>query len=166
MMFPGVLRETIIQRKISSTQYIIEKNEEGEFEAVVVDVNIDEVYLDTLYNIRSKRSNKKVLSRKPAPPPMEGEDYAKDVRTKVVLIWMLANLIFIMTMLQVYKAGETETNIYLAFILWTVALLALFRSVGSIGYLLQTFARFLVETKNKWSHSRQGYSAPVTNTLN
>ena len=147
-------------------QYIIEKNEEGEFEAVVVDVNIDEVYLDTLYNIRSKRSNKKVLSRKPAPPPMEGEDYAKDVRTKVVLIWMLANLIFIMTMLQVYKAGETETNIYLAFILWTVALLALFRSVGSIGYLLQTFARFLVETKNKWSHSRQGYSAPVTNTLN
>ena len=41
-----------------SNQYIIEKNASGEFEAVIVDTNIDEDYLETLYNIRSKRSTK------------------------------------------------------------------------------------------------------------
>ncbi|CUM65724.1 uncharacterized protein PRCAT00003372001 [Priceomyces carsonii] len=149
-----------------SNQYIIEKNEEGEFEAVVVDVNIDEVYLETLYNIRSKRSNKKVLASHKAPEPMHGEDYAKDVRTKVVLIWMIANLIFIMTMLQVYEPGDTGKNIYLACILWVVAAMSFFRAVGSFGYLLQNSARFFVETKSKWGHRKQGYVAPKGNPLN
>lgn len=149
-----------------SNQYIIEKNAEGEYEATVVDVNVDEVYLETLYNIRAKRSNKKVSGLKEDKPIMNGEDYAKDVRTKVVLIWMLSNLIFIMTMLQVYKPGETARNIYLCVILWSVAVLALFRAMGSIGYLLQTYVRFLVESKNKWQHKRSGYTVPVGNPLN
>lgn len=149
-----------------SNQYIIEKNDKGEFEAVVVDVNIDEVYLETLYNIRAKRSNRKVAHVHKEKAPMEGEDYAKDVRTRVVLIWMIANLVFIMTMLQVYSPGETTKNIYLAFILWTVALLSLFRAIGSLGYLLQNLARFVVESRSKWLHRREGYAVPSHNPLN
>lgn len=149
-----------------NNQYIIEQNDAGEFEAVVVDINIDEEYLDTLYNIRSRRSNKKVQQAHVPPAPMEGEDYAKDVRTKVVLIWLISNLVFIMTMLQVYDPGETKKNIYLAFILWAVAILAFFRAVGSFGYLLTLYARVLVETKNKWFHKREGYASPTENTLN
>jgi chitin synthase len=150
-----------------SNQYIIEKNDKGEFEAVVVDVNIDEVYLETLYNIRSKRANRKILAPKPAKQPLDGEDYAKNVRTKVVLLWMIANLVFIMTMLQVYEPGQTKSNIYLAFILWTVAILSLFRAIGSMGYLLQNGARVLVESKNKWSHRKgNGYTVPQHNPLN
>lgn len=149
-----------------SNQYIIQKNEEGEFEAVVVDYNIDEVYLDTLYNIRAKRSNKKIKSFTEKPALIDGEDYAKDVRTKVVLIWLLANLIFIMTMMQVYDAGQTKKNLYLATILWLVAALALFRAIGSTGYLLQNIARRLVETYSKWVHKREGYAFTQTNSLN
>lgn len=149
-----------------SNQYIIEKNDKGEFEAIVVDVNIDEVYLETLYNIRAKRSNKKVAHAHVPPAEMEGEDYAKDVRTKVVLMWLLSNLVFILTMLQVYEAGDTKKNLYLAFILWLVALLALVRAIGSFAYLITTYARFFVETKNKWSHKREGYAAPTGNKLN
>lgn len=149
-----------------SNQYIIEKNEEGEFEAVVLDVNIDEIYLETLYNIRAKRSSKKVLGSQEGPQEMDGEDYAKDVRTRVVLIWMLSNLVFIMTMLQVFKAGETRQNYYLGFILWSVALLAMARAIGSFGYLIQTYARFIVETKSKWMHKRQGYNLPNSHKLN
>lgn len=149
-----------------SNQYIIEKNDKGEFEAVVVDVNVDEVYLETLYNIRARRSNKKVLSTHVPKAPIEGEDYAKDVRTRVVLIWLLCNLVFILTMLQVYEAGETKTNIYLGFILWSVAILAFIRAMGSMGYLMTIWARFLVESKNKWSHKREGYAAPTDNKLN
>lgn len=59
-MSRGVQKVTTIQKEDLSNQYIIEKNASGEFEAVIVDTNIDEDYLETLYNIRSKRSNKKV----------------------------------------------------------------------------------------------------------
>lgn len=150
-----------------SNQYIIEKNDKGEFEAVVVDVNIDEVYLETLYNIRAKRASMKVPVPHSEKPPVDGEDYAKNVRTKMVLIWMLANLVFIMTMLQVYDPGQTKSNVYLAFILWTVAVLALFRGIGSVGYLLQNGIRVLFETKNKWNHKRGNrYSAAQRNPLN
>lgn len=149
-----------------TNRYIIEKNEEGEFEAVVLDVNIDEIYLETLYNIRAKRSNKKVHKDVLKPVEVSGEDYAKDVRTKVVLIWLLCNLVFIMTMLQVYEAGDTETNIYLGVILWMVATLAFVRAVGSTGYLVQTYARFIVETKSKWLHKKRGYVAPSAHSFN
>ncbi|KAM9917245.1 hypothetical protein OXX59_009469 [Metschnikowia pulcherrima] len=149
-----------------SNQYIIQKNDEGEFEAVIADYNIDEVYLDTLYNIRAKRSSQKVKSNHAQSDRVDGEDYAKNVRTKVVLVWLLANLVFIMTMLQVYDPGETSKNYYLVFILWFVALLAFVRAIGSIAYLIQNLARRIVETNSKWSHRKHGYSDARTNTLN
>ncbi|KAF8000554.1 hypothetical protein HF325_005483 [Metschnikowia pulcherrima] len=149
-----------------SNQYIIQKNDEGEFEAVIADYNIDEVYLDTLYNIRAKRSSQKVKSNHAQNDRVDGEDYAKNVRTKVVLVWLLANLVFIMTMLQVYDPGETSKNYYLVFILWFVALLAFVRAIGSIAYLIQNLARRIVETNSKWSHRKHGYSDARTNTLN
>ncbi|KAL7664756.1 Chitin synthase [[Candida] zeylanoides] len=142
-----------------SDRYVIEQSASGEYEATVTDNNVDEMYLETLYQIRAKRSGRRIAQPKQPRAPMEGEDYAKDVRTKVVLTWMLANLIFVLTMTQVYTAGETKSNKYLAFILWSVAVLALFRAVGSVGYLLQQSARFAVEAKHKWSHKRQGYAA-------
>ncbi|CAK7898160.1 chitin synthase 1 [[Candida] anglica] len=154
------------QKEDVSNRYVIEKGANGEFEAVVTDVNVEELYLETLYNIRAKRSNRKVAIPKPPPAEMEGEDYAKDVRTKVVLTWMLSNLIFVLTMMQVYEAGQTKSNKYLAFILWSVAILALCRAAGSLGYLFQSGARFLVETKSKWSHKRQGYSVTNASALN
>lgn len=149
-----------------SNQYILEKNEEGEFEAIVMDYNIDEVYLETLYSIRAKRSNKKIKASDNATHALDGEDYAKNVRTKVVFIWLLSNLIFIMTMLQVYEPGETSRNYYLAFILWLVAILALIRAIGSIAYLLQHLARKVVEFINKASHKKKGYASTPLNSLN
>ncbi|PVH16930.1 chitin synthase 1 [Candidozyma duobushaemuli] len=131
-----------------TNQYIIQQNEQGEFEVIVQDYNIDEVYLETLYSIRSRRSSKKVRPFSETPSELDGEDYAKHVRTKVVLSWLLLNLVFIMTMLQVYEPGDTGRNYYLVFILWMVAVLALFRALGSTAYLLQHFARWLVESHN------------------
>ncbi|KAL6450408.1 CHS1 Chitin synthase 1 [Candida maltosa Xu316] len=149
-----------------TNQYIIEKNASGEFEAVIVDTNIDEDYLETLYNIRAKRSNKKISFGHSTKAVLDGDDYAKDVRTRVVLFWLVSNLVFIMTMVQVYEPGDTARNIYLAFILWAVAILSLFRAIGSFGYLLQNYARFMVEAKSKWMNKRSGYSVPSHNPLN
>lgn len=149
-----------------SNRYVIEQSANGDFEALVTDINVDELYLETLYSIRAKRSGRKISQPKAPRPEMEGEDYAKDVRTKVVLTWMLSNLVFVLTMMQVYTAGQTKTNKYLAFILWSVAILALFRGVGSIGYLLQEATRFAIITKSKWSQKRQGYAVTNASSLN
>ena len=149
-----------------SNQYIIEQNEDGEFEAIVMDYNIDEVYLETLYSIRAKRSEKKVKAADLSKQVLEGEDYAKNVRTKFVFVWLLSNLIFMMTMLQVYEPGETGRNYYLAFVLWLVAILALFRASGSIVYLLQHLARHIFECSSKASHKRKGYASTALKLFN
>lgn len=148
-----------------TNQYIVEKNEKGEFEATIADYNIDEVYLETLYNIRAKRSGNKIKKNSAPTQILEGEDYAKHVRTKVVLIWLLANLLFVMTMMQVYDAGDTSRNYYLVVILWLVAFLAIVRALGSAIYLLQIVARSIVETKSKWAHKRKGYTSTHVSTL-
>lgn len=135
-------------------QYIVEQNDAGEYEAVVVNVDVDEVYLETLYNIRNSRMALGIKTPKAEPVQMEGEDYAKDVRSKVVLVWLLANLVFIMSMLLVYDPGPAANNIYLAVILWLVAALALIRSVGLAAYLVQGMTRRSVETISKWRYRR------------
>ena len=69
--------------------------------------------------------------------PLDGDDYAKDVRTRVVLFWMIANLVFIMTMVQVYEPGDTGRNIYLAFI---------FVGSGSVGSCQSYWLSWILDT--------------------
>lgn len=75
-------------------------------------------------------------------------DYYRDIRTRIVMIWMLSNLIFIMSITQVYEP-EDANNGYLIFILWSVAALAAFRGVGSISFLFVKYLRMIVSYRNK-----------------
>ncbi|CCK72520.1 chitin synthase CHS2 KNAG_0K01590 [Huiozyma naganishii CBS 8797] len=75
-------------------------------------------------------------------------DYYRDIRTRIVMIWMLSNMILIMSIIQVYKP-EDANNGYLIFILWSVAALAAFRVVGSMGFLFVKYLRDLVRFHNK-----------------
>lgn len=68
------------------------------------------------------------------------EDYYKAFRTRLVLIWCASNalLVSIITYGGDLKndAYNTRSKIYLAFVLWSVALMALFRFIGSLVYIL------------------------------
>lgn len=75
-------------------------------------------------------------------------DYYRDIRTRIVMIWMLSNLIFIMSITQVYKP-EKVNNGYLIFILWSVAALAAFRGAGSLAFLFMKYLRMIVSYRNK-----------------
>lgn len=75
-------------------------------------------------------------------------DYYRDIRSRIVMIWMLSNLILIMAIIQVYKPENTN-NGYLIFILWSVAALALFRVFGSMGFLFVKYLRMVVKFSNK-----------------
>ncbi|KAJ0422590.1 chitin synthase-domain-containing protein [Aspergillus carlsbadensis] len=78
------------------------------------------------------------------------EDYYRAVRTYMVSIWMVANLILAMAVSEVYGIGSSGNNIYLAIVLWSVAALALIRAVGSTAYAIMYVLQKLVEGKAKF----------------
>lgn len=88
-------------------------------------------------------------------------DYYRDIRTRIVMIWMLSNLIFIMSITQVYKPENTN-NGYLIFILWSVAALAAFRCLGSMAFLSLKYLRMIVSFKNK-AEGSGSYGLPKMN---
>ena len=90
-------------------------------------LDIDSGYDEALRNLRDR-------VEVPAPPVSESqqqEDYYKNVRTYMVLSWMIANAILAMAVSEAYGATAVGDNFYLRFILWCVAGLALFRAIGS-----------------------------------
>lgn len=76
-------------------------------------------------------------------------DYYRDIRTRIVMIWMLSNLVLMMIITQIYAPEETSNNKYLAFILWSVAALAAFRALGSMSFLFMKYLRMIVSFKHK-----------------
>lgn len=93
-------------------------------------LDIDSGYDEALRNLRDR-------IEVPAPVVSEAqqqEDYYKNVRTYMVLSWMIANAIFAMAISEAYSSKAVGDNFYLKFILWSVAALALFRAVGSSAF--------------------------------
>lgn len=91
-------------------------------------------------------------------PAQQHNDYYRDIRTRIVMVWMLSNLILIMAIIETFSPEQTN-NGYLVFILWSVAGLALFRVVGSMGFLFVKYLRMIITFHNK---REQGTQASVS----
>lgn len=120
-------------------------------------LDIDSGYEEALCNLRE---HKKV-----AEPPLDlrtvKEDYYREIRTRVVLVWMVCNALLAMIMTEVFGIGHTNNNVYLKIILWSVAGLAAFRALGSIAYLVQTSIRYLSESRHR-AFRRRPAAQPLT----
>lgn len=131
---------------------IIKKDSSGheivEVEMPSDQLDIDGAYRSTLNNISIQRVRNKTPEKEPRPE-IPGEDYYRDVRTRVVLTWLITNLILVMIVSQIYSPTETSSNKYLAFILWSVAALAAFRAVGSTWFLITKYTRSILEAKHR-----------------
>ncbi|KAG0653003.1 Chitin-UDP acetyl-glucosaminyl transferase 2 [Hyphodiscus hymeniophilus] len=104
-------------------------------------LDIDSGYDEALRNLRDR-------IEVPAPQVSESqqqEDYYKNVRTYMVLSWMIANAILAMAVSGAYGTTEVGTNDYLSFILWSVASLALFRALGSSAFGIINCIEAIVE---------------------
>lgn len=107
-------------------------------------LDIDSGYEEALNNLRERQPDEK-----PAPNPATViEDYYREVRTRVVLVWMVANALLVLIMTQVFGIDDTN-NVYLKIILWSVAALAAFRALGSLAYLVQLIIKNMSETRYK-----------------
>ncbi|KAL4793828.1 chitin synthase-domain-containing protein [Aspergillus venezuelensis] len=109
-------------------------------------LDIDSGYDAALRNLRDRLE---------VPDPgisesQQQEDYYRAVRTYMVSVWMVANVVLAMAVSEVYGVGSNGTNIYLAIILWSVAVLAIIRAVGSTTYAVLYLIQKLVEGKAKF----------------
>jgi chitin synthase len=104
-------------------------------------LDIDSGYDEALRNLRDR-------VEVPVPTDSESqqqEDYYKNVRTYMVLSWMIANAILGMAISEIYGSQDVANNFYLKFILWSVASVALFRALGSSAFGLLNLVEMVVE---------------------
>ena len=128
---------------------------------VLMDMPSEQLDIDSGYDaaLRNLRDRLEV----PQPPPSESqmqEDYYRAVRTYMVSIWMVANLVLAMAVSEVYGVDSGGTNIYLLIILWSVASLAVIRAVGSTAYAVLHLLHKIVETKTKFEAGNLTNFAP------
>ena len=72
-------------------------------------LDIDAAYDDALANVRERRP----IAEKPVNENTVKEDYYREIRTRLVLIWIVSNAVLAMALTEVYSTGLSGTNGYL-----------------------------------------------------
>ncbi|KAJ3310915.1 Chitin synthase, class 2 [Boothiomyces sp. JEL0838] len=123
---------------VESAQIHVSKDEKGRVSAKVGIPKQDEID----YNFSTFLDELKRPEEKNKAPSRSQDDYFKSFRTKLVLIWMVSNVLLI----AIFTTPEIEVllgidvnnvnifNPFLTFYLWSIAGLSLFRFIGSIIY--------------------------------
>ena len=90
-----------------------EKGDIVEVEVPSEQLDIDATYDDALANVRERRA----IPEKPLNENTLKEDYYREIRTRLVLIWIVSNATMAMALTEVYSTGLSGTNGYLKCIL-------------------------------------------------
>ncbi|KAK9460955.1 chitin synthase-domain-containing protein [Lipomyces oligophaga] len=109
-------------------------------------LDIDAGYEDALANLRERKQVETIS--KPNEQTLK-EDYYRNIRTRVVLLWMMANMVLVLVVTQAYDVVDAGTNGYLAFVLWSVLVLAVFRGLGSFVYLCINVVKYLADMQSR-----------------
>jgi chitin synthase len=104
-------------------------------------LDIDSGYDEALRNLRDRLE----VPKPEVSESQQQEDYYRAVRTYMVAIWMVANAILAMAVSEAYSSTHVADNFYLKLILWSVAALALFRSIGSSSFQVLRVIAAIVE---------------------
>lgn len=115
-------------------------------------LDIDSGYDEALRNLRDRVE----VSAPGVSEHQQQEDYYRAVRTYVVIVWVTCNAILAMAVSEVYSGTHIGSNVYLKFILWSVAILALFRAIGSGTFLIINVINSIMEGKLKMEMKRSG----------
>ncbi|KAI0746001.1 glycosyltransferase family 2 protein [Earliella scabrosa] len=105
------------------------------------DVNL--IYEEALDNLRNRKPLPKANSLSTAEKEQLAKDYYANVRTNVLLFWVLSNGLLIVAILgggdavNTFSADEfSRTKAYMTFILAFVAITSIIRFTGSVTYLM------------------------------
>lgn len=117
-------------------------------------LDIDSGYDEALRNLRDKVE----VPKSSVSEAQMQEDYYRAVRTYMVVVWMMSNAILAMAVSEAYSGTHIKNNVYLKFVLWAVAVLALFRAIGSTTFRLIELIHFMAEGRLKWQTKWEGTS--------
>lgn len=124
-----------------------------EIEMPAEQTDIDTTYDEVLVRIKERNLATKdgtdLGEKAPVSESTKIDDYYRDFRTRVVLVWMVANIVLSLIMIQIFSLTDTNGNIYLKIILWSVAALAAIRALGSFAYLIQLVVKYLGDSKER-----------------
>ncbi|KAI2792202.1 Chitin synthase A [Penicillium oxalicum] len=128
---------------------------------VVIEMPSEQLDIDSGYDaaLRNLRDRLEVPEAPVSESQMQ-EDYYRAVRTYMVSIWMVANVILGMAVSEVYGVDAGGTNIYLAIVLWSVAVLAAVRAIGSTVFAVLNVVHKIVEGKTKFDAGNMSNFAP------
>lgn len=113
-------------------------------------LDIDSGYDEALRNLRDKVE----VSAPSVSEAQQQEDYYRAVRTYVVVFWLFFNAVLAMGVSEAYSGADVSNNFYLKFLLWSVAMLALFRFIGSTTFRIIEAIHFVAEGRMKMSVGR------------
>lgn len=143
----------------------IGKGSTVELEMPSEQLDIDSGYDEALRNLRDRIG---VPTSEVSESQLQ-EDYYKSVRTYMVTSWMIANAVLAMAVSEAYGTKEVGSNYYLAFILWSVAVLAAFRALGSGIFAIINLVNTIVEGRVRLSLKipkwMGGFGSRVSDTL-
>lgn len=140
----GTKGDNVIHTDLGSAQVINGTTAVVEMPSEQLD--IDSGYDAALRNLRDRLQ----VPDQPVSESQQQEDYYRAVRTYMVSIWLMANVILAMAVSEVYSVGKTGTNVYLAIVLWSVAILAVVRGIGSTTYAVLNVVQMVIEGKTKF----------------
>ncbi|CAO3598922.1 unnamed protein product [Absidia cylindrospora] len=105
--------------------------------AILEKKDVGELYVEACHNLQQKAKEE----RQRRDPKTKQEDYYRSFRTKLVVCWLITNLVLVALICSADNAGylgsfDTKTNYYMTVILWMVVLLAAVRFLGSCAYLV------------------------------
>lgn len=153
----GTKGDTEVAKSLGTA--FIETDEKGQQyikTGVLEQQDIDSMYSEIVLKLKERRKKPVNMRGKEskeggkAKKEVSKEDYYRDVRSRVVLFWVIANTILVMTITQVWDADSIKSNKYLAFILWSVFAFSCFRFIGSFTFLFHLLIRKIVVSKHKW----------------
>ncbi|KAI2032833.1 Chitin synthase, class 2 [Ophidiomyces ophidiicola] len=110
-------------------------------------LDIDSGYDEALRNLRDRLE---VAAPEVSEAQMQ-EDYYRAVRTYMVSVWVVANAVLAMAVSESYSNKQVGSNGYLAFVLWAVAGLAVFRGLGSTAFAVLNIVHKVAEGKMKFT---------------
>ncbi|KAJ3056048.1 Chitin synthase, class 1 [Rhizophlyctis rosea] len=124
--------EAVVVKKTADGKQIVE------VEMPVDEEDVDDAYTKFLNQLEHQRTNKDSAEQKVNAQTAQ-EDYFKEFRTRVVLLWVLTNciLILVFTNKKLFHDVKESVNPYLTFLFWSVAILSLIRFTASAIYMGQ-----------------------------
>lgn len=113
---------------------------------VEIEMPSEQLDIDSGYDVALRNLRDRLEVAKPSlSESQQQEDYYKSVRTWMVGVWLICNTVMAMAISEAYPTNKVGDNTYLKLVLWSVAMLALFRAIGSTTFRVLGLLEALVE---------------------